>query len=454
MSGTPLLRSLPPLLAGFTLLLPLAAAAQAPPGEAPALGSVRITQQSVEDGDYPLLELRRHGRRIFSTPFNHLDGFGDDRPSLQGSGAFLRVDGLDAQTCLECHSIGSFATVPFSFEVGGVGGGNTNVIGGPTFIDPLTGDFDGRFINPPFVFGAGGVELLAKEMTAELQDLKDLAEQNPGVPVELLTKGVSFGTLIFDGAVFDTSGVEGIDDDLVVKPFGRKGEFISIRDFASNAFRFHFGIQPVERVGPGDPDGDGVEDELLEGEVSAVHVFGALLERPRFEESIPGARWGRLIFDQIACGDCHVPELATDSRRISFSFPEVPDDPSANVYLEAWLTRRPARFAGFPGGGVRVPLFSDLKRHDMGPGLAESTGGDLDAMFITARLWGVADTAPYLHDGRALTLTDAILAHGGPEATASRDAFEALPDADKVKLLDFLRSLRTPRNASTDLDLF
>ena len=58
-------------------------------------------------------------------------------------------------------------------------------------------------------------------------------------------------------------------------------------------------------------------------------------------------------------------------------------------------------------------------------------------------MWGIADTAPYLHDGRATTLTEAILAHGG-EAQIARDGFEALGAQTRTQLLDFLRSLRTP----------
>jgi CxxC motif-containing protein (DUF1111 family) len=91
-----------------------------------------------------------------------------------------------------------------------------------------------------------------------------------------------------------------------------------------------------------------------------------------------------------------------------------------------------------------------LKRHDMGAQLAESTGGPLDRQFITARLWGIADTAPYLHDGRATTLTDAILLHGG-EAQAARDGFAALSPQGRLALLAFLRSLRTPLHPAQDI---
>ncbi|MCZ6817818.1 MAG: hypothetical protein O7F76_14120 [Planctomycetota bacterium] len=62
----------------------------------------------------------------------------------------------------------------------------------------------------------------------------------------------------------------------------------------------------------------------------------------------------------------------------------------------------------------------------------------------------LSDTAPYLHDGRALTLGQAILMHGG-EAQPQRDAYAALPDADKAAILRFLRSLRTPRDPAKDI---
>ena len=132
-------------------------------------------------------------------------------------------------------------------------------------------------------------------------------------------------------------------------------------------------------------------------------------------------------------------------------FRKFPEDPDANVYYSVRLTRHPTSFDPVHGGGIEVPLFADLKRHDMGPDLAESTGGALDSFFTTARLWGVADTAPYLHDGRALTLTDAILFHGG-EAQDARDDFDALSDNRKKKVLEFLRTLRTPRRVGGDLN--
>lgn len=444
------------------------AAAQAP-GAEPALTPPRITQPMIASGSLELDAIRTHGLRMFATPFNRLDGYGDGpmnplnptspggRPTLQNNGTFLRVNGLDAQTCMECHSIVSAATVPFTFGIGGVGGANNNAMAGPTTIDvDDSGNngyaaFDGRFINPPFLFGAGGVELVAKEMTVELQAKKQLAQQQPGTPIPLVTKGVDFGTITFSQGVFDTSNVEGVDDDLVVRPFGRKGEFATTRAFDIEALQFHFGMQPVEVVGTADDDGDGVALEALVGEVSALAIFTTTLERPR-QQPGQAANLGRQVFESIGCADCHKPRLDTNSRYLTYSFPEVPTDPSANVYYAVDLRSGPPGFRPAPGGGVRVEMFSDLKRHDMGPALAESTGGPLDREFVTARLWGVADTAPYLHDGRALTLRDAILLHGG-EALAARIAFAALPALRQARLIAFLESLRTPKDPAAGLDL-
>jgi hypothetical protein len=277
-----------------------------------------------------------------------------------------------------------------------------------------------------------------------------LAEATPHTDVELVTKGVSFGSISFDGTDFDTLNVEGIDDDLVVRPFGRKGCCATIREFDTGALQFHHGMQPVEVVGEDvDADGDGFTNEILVGELSAMHVFQVMLEKPRQRGKSNESKEGEQIFGGIGCADCHIPELSTESKFLPLSYPD-PTDPSANVYyMEIDLSKKPPKFKK-KGTGVRVKLYSDLKRHDMGPGLAESTGGPLDPFFITPRLWGIADTAPYLHDGQSPTLTGAILAHGG-DGQAARDGFAVLSDSGKEAVLAFLRTLRTPRNPSIDI---
>lgn len=440
------------------------------PGEGARFEHNKISQDDIANQRVPLLDIRKYGRQVFSTPFNRADGYGDgphrpgdpptifgSRPTLQGNGTFLRLNGLDGQTCLECHSILSNATVPFTFGVGGVGGAVSNAMFQPTTIDMLDSEnagvagFNGRFINPPFLFGSGGVELLGKEMTRDLQRLKAQAENTPGVDVPLQTKGVSFGVLRYDNGAFDFSRVEGIDADLVVRPFGRKGEFISTREFDLTAMQFHFGMQPVEVFGDGvDADHDGVANEIGIGELSALAIFNTTLERPQQRGASPAVARGEELFSTLGCAVCHVPVLKTESRFLTHSQPEVPSDPTANVFYEVDLSAPPTNFQRTPDGGLNVPLFADLKRHDMGERLAESFGTDLDAHFTTARLWGVADTAPYLHDGRALTIGEAILLHGG-EAQEARDMFDGLDDARKADLLTFLRTLRTPASVGADL---
>jgi CxxC motif-containing protein (DUF1111 family) len=74
--------------------------------------------------------------------------------------------------------------------------------------------------------------------------------------------------------------------------------------------------------------------------------------------------------------------------------------------------------------------------------------------FLTPELWGVGNTSPYLHDGRAGSLREAVLLHGEDapapagdpgrsEAQESRDAFKKLPETQQTDLVAFLRSLQT-----------
>ncbi len=427
--------------------------------------SPRITQHQVEH-DLSLRQIRIEGRRIFSTPFNEADGLGDGpinpgdkispggRPALYTNGIFLRMNGLDSQTCLECHNYRSNAVIPAEFAVGGGGGVAESAFPGVT--DPDIDDSEnngwaamtGRMINPPFIFGASGVEALGKEMTKTLQAQKRAAKSNPGTVVDLVAKGVSFGTIVHDGTDFDYSGVEGIADDLVVRPFGRTGCCATVREFDIGAMQFHHGIQPIEVVDPDvDADGDGVANELLVGELSAMHIFQMSLERPRGKERLNRQeRDGLLLFRSTGCASCHRPKLPTESRFLTLSLPEKPEDPEANPYFRLNLTREAPGFEP-EGSGVAVQLFADLKLHDMGRGLEE---GDGNTVFTTARLWGVADSAPYMHDGRSPTIADAILAHGG-EGQDAADEFAALTAREQDALLAFLRTLRAPPDPNADL---
>ncbi len=427
----------------------------------------RITQDEIASGERSLDEILDAGLTMFSQRFTTVHGFGDGpldvvdtvmpggRPTLGGNGLLLRINGLDGQSCVECHSVIRADEVPPVFGVGGVGGAVSNAMIMPTEIDPAdledfdgNAAFNGRVANPPFVFGLGAVELLGIEMTEDLQALAAEAIDNPGTVVELVTKGISFGSVVADGfGELDTSAVEGINPDLVVRPFGRKGEFATARDFDIGAMRFHFGLEPVEFAGEDvDNDGDGVVNEILIGELSALSAFVTTMPPPITEKLDRDGKRGEETFAEVGCASCHVQSLTTRGKTLPLRFPEVATSPRENSFLELDLTKEPTKFKKNRDGGIDVPLFADLKRHDMGPDLAEDfflADDKVNREFTTARLWGVADTAPYLHDGRASTLTEAILAHGG-EALESRNAFAALSEEAQQELIAFLRSLRTP----------
>ncbi|GJL51543.1 MAG: hypothetical protein NPIRA01_27700 [Nitrospirales bacterium] len=540
------------LIAGVPLVS--CAAGPVPNGEMKKLDAP-ITHTQIENKTASLAEIIDQGKRVFSTPFNKHDGLGDgpfdemedknpfgSRPTLQansdeGNGHFLRMNGLDSQTCLECHSVLSNDAVPATFEVGGVGGAAANAFPAVTKFDVANSDkkeyasFNGRVINPPFVFGSGGVELLAKEMTKDLQDIAQqaLLPENVGKIYELVTNDVHFGSVFsrnltphelhelkknpsdeiasgngliptncsnetgmakmraaadlkqeadselmhfiaiqpsrtsfyglggkmqtrsfFEGTdampevILDTSNVVGVDTDLVVRPFGRKGNNVTTRDFDCGALRFHMGMEPVEIVGEDvDHDGDGVKNEISVGQLSSLAIFNTTTAPP-CEAKAEGK--GRQLFRKIGCASCHSPVMKTSRKTLPFQHPEDPAHPFKEPYYQVDLTQEPANFKKSLKGGIKIKLYSDLKRHDMGPRLQETLHEASDVenqLFITARLWGIADTAPYMHDGRATTLTEAIDWHGG-EAVAARASYFSLEQSEQEDVLKFLRSLHTP----------
>lgn len=415
---------------------------------------------------------------VFTTPFNKQDGHGDggvdllnpdnrspgNRPSLQGNNTYLRVNGLDSQSCLECHTIISNAEIPARLGIGGVGGISQNAMFQPNSIDVAdvnqngSAEFNGRVINPPFLFGSGGVELVGLEMTKDLQEAKALALANPGIAVNLMTKGIDFGSITAsaNGSI-DFSDLIGVNEDLVIKPFGRKGEFATVREFDVGALAFHLGMQATELVGEGvDGDQDGVIDEIKSGDLSALSIFNTTMNRPLQSKRNEQEEQGFELFNSVGCSDCHTPQLNTESKILPYKLIGDNENPFKDSFYQTDLTKSPAGFTANNNGGISVNLFSDLKNHYMGDDLKETFSLATDKQngeYITARLWGIADTAPYLHDGRALTLLEAIKLHDNPgsEASFQTKNFQALSEEQQLNVLKFLNTLRTPPRPNLDV---
>ncbi len=413
------------------------------------------------------------GDELFGYPFrpeNGWGGGGTDRTALGYTPHLRRIHvgaagGPDAFGCFSCHS------------KGGPDGAGTQTQNAFMRGDgERTGSADQR--NPPHVLGLGPIACLAREMSAELHAQADAARARAkadGRRVEqaLVTKGVSFGRITADpDGTIDFGGVDGVDADLTIRPFGWKGHQATLRAMAEESLHIHQGllsnrIQLAIRdgsLGAGpygngpwyDVDGDGVSTEIHPGMLSTVVGYLAQLEvptmRPPRDPGLVDA-WaaGRSRFDEIGCAGCHVPTLELEDTKLDArEDPDSPDPNRASYIIDVAKDGDGPKIE--PKYAVTktpylVHLFSDLKRHDMGAALATPAAqGSIPAqVFLTRPLWGLAETAPYLHDGRAPTINEAIVLHGG-EATAARDAYLALDPKGRASVRVFLTSLaREPK---------
>ena len=232
-------------------------------------------------------------------------------------------------------------------------------------------------------------------------------------------------------------------------PFGWKGREPTVRSFTAGALRNETGLESVEKVAELagvslaeaatlDLDKDGHVAEVAVGDVTALAAFQDNLPRPfQLNPAAPEVIRGSGIFKGTGCASCHTPVQTLQSTML-----EIPNPETSGVVR-------------IPLGSPTVELFSDLKRHRMGPLLAEPGAqfGIPADVFRTPALWGLADSAPYLHDGSANTIEEAILKHGG-EAQPAVDAFNDLSGGDRNRLLSFLGSLVLPGRSQLELDAF
>jgi len=423
-------------------------------------------------GEDPIAVLQPLGEKLFKAKFTTLDGAG--RPDATGAIvptkvrrkshlAFQRLAGMDANACASCHN---------EPVTGGAGSFTANVFVSEGF---ESADFD--TIDPQFsnerntnaIQGAGLIELLTREMTADLRSQRQAVLEKArasGKPqtIALETKGVSFGSLTADpDGTLDVSGLDGIDDDLTLRPFSQKGVFASLRQFTVNAMNDHHGMQASERfgadwTGSDDFDGDGHANEMSPGQISALVAWQATLAAPTRKKDLPdiwqvAAAEGETLFGEIGCTSCHIPALPLESLTFQDPGPydtagtlrqsDVDTPLSYDLGTLDWVKALPRD----DQGRVLVPLYGDLKRHKIADARNDRFGNELLAqrfvardVFITAELWGIGSTAPYGHRGDLTTLDEVILAHGG-EAADSRKAYAGLDESERQSIIAFLRSL-------------
>jgi len=218
--------------------------------------------------------------------------------------------------------------------------------------------------------------------------------------------------------------------------FGLKAGAPTIRAQSAGAFAGDMGLSTRLHPGPwGDctaaetacrsaPDGQesGLRDglEVDDQSLDLVVFYARNLAVPaRRAPDAPQVLRGKALFYGLNCQGCHVPKYVTN---------RLADQPEQSFQL--------------------IWPYSDFLLHDMGPGLADNRpeGRATGQEWKTPPLWGIGLTAQvsghsaFLHDGRARSLIEAVLWHGG-EAEAARDAVVALSKPDRAALIAFLESL-------------
>jgi CxxC motif-containing protein (DUF1111 family) len=144
--------------------------------------------------------------------------------------------------------------------------------------------------------------------------------------------------------------------------------------------------------------------------------------------------------------------IAGHLASLALADPARPADPQGAVLFQAAgcaACHRPDWTIPTAQGSRTIRPHSDFLLHDLGPGLADPApeAGVAPGEWRTAPLWGLGHARAvakgresWLHDGRARSLTEAILWHGGT-ARPARDAFAAMPATDRAALIRYLESL-------------
>lgn len=276
-------------------------------------------------------------------------------------------------------------------------------------------DFDpvhGSIVQPTALFGAGWIDRIASK--AITQSLMSQAIGNAAKEFQL------------DFSAVPPGRVRKLADGRVGR-FGWKAQFATLEEFVAAACANELGLGTplTEQVRPfARPNHPAATADLDQTQFAALVAFVDTLPKPievTPNDSVAAERAvrGKHVFAGIGCVACHVPDMGGVKGVYSdFLLHEI-DDP------------------GRGNGGYG----------DLPDGVTLPDGMPKESEWKTPPLWGVADSAPYLHDGSAATLRDAILRHKG-DAKAVTAAFVKLQRDDQTALIAFLNTLKAPPDVS------
>jgi CxxC motif-containing protein (DUF1111 family) len=207
--------------------------------------------------------------------------------------------------------------------------------------------------------------------------------------------------------------------------FGWKAQTDSLLHFVQAACANELGLgnpgqaQPAPMSQPEyRPSGLDLTDEQCRQLTAFIEGLPPPVERlPENPAAREQALAGKLMFRSIGCSDCHIPDLGA----------------VRGLYSDLLLHRMGAVLEG--GGNYNDP---PLEVPDFDPG-----SGPQPSEWRTPPLWGVTNSGPYLHDGRAATVVDAILLHVGQGARAA-EQFRRATDDEQMQLVAFLQTLQAP----------
>jgi CxxC motif-containing protein (DUF1111 family) len=213
--------------------------------------------------------------------------------------------------------------------------------------------------------------------------------------------------------------------------FGWKGQIATLGDFVRAACSNELGLEvpghhQVSLAAAKDFDPSALKLDMSEEECALLTGFLSRLATPvqRTPDGRTAPPWGYMVFESIGCATCHAPNLGEVKGIYSDLLLHDMGEASSDS----------ATYYGAPVPSRGPPDLAQAKDQTKRSGMADATE------WRTPPLWGVADSAPYLHDGRASTLDDAIRRHGG-EAAMTATRYTKLALSDRRALVAFLGSL-------------